>query len=264
MARRIVITSGKGGVGKTTICANLGYSLVQKNLKVLLMDADIGLNNLDVVLGVENKIVYDLMDVVSGKCRPKQALVQDFFNPNLYVLPSNHAYCNLDVDGEGVKEILNQLDDYFDYILIDCPAGIENGFLRAIKCAEEAIVITTPHLSAIRDADKVINILQSYNVAINGVVVNRARGDLMMEGEMLKVDNIAKYLKLDVLGVIPEDDHVSYQLLMGGELKRKAESFLAFNCVVDKLHNGKDNIYDCTKKYKGVLGGIKRNIRKWV
>ena len=264
MARRIVITSGKGGVGKTTVCANLGYALSQKNLKVLLMDADIGLNNLDVVMGVENKIVYDLLDVMMGKCRPKQALVQDFFNQNLFVLPSNRTYCNLDVDGNGVLEILNQLDDYFDYILIDCPAGIESGFLRAIKCASEAIVITTPHLSAVRDADKVINIMQSYNLSVVGVVVNRVRGDLIVDGEMLNIEKISTYLKLKTLGVIPDDDCISYQLLTGGELKRRAESLLAFNCLVETLHNGSEKIYDCTKKYKGFVGAIKRKLRKWV
>ena len=264
MARKIVITSGKGGVGKTTVCANLGYALAQKQLKVLLVDADIGLNNLDVVLGVENKIVYDLMDIVSGRCRPKQALVQDFFAPNLYVLPSNRTYCSLDLDGEGIKEILNQFDDYFDYILIDCPAGIESGFLRAIKCANESIVVTTPHLSAIRDADKVVSILQTYGLSIYGTIVNRARGDLIIDGEMLDIDSIAKYLKIEVVGVIPDDDHISYQLLSGGELKRKAESYLAFNYVVEKLHNGENKIYDCTRKYKGVIGEIKRRIKRWV
>ena len=264
MARRIVITSGKGGVGKTTICANLGYCLAQKNLKVLLLDADIGLNNLDVIMGVENKIIFDLLDIVSGKCRPKQALVQDFFCQNLFVLPSNRAYCNLDINGDGLKEILNQLDDYFDYILIDCPAGIENGFLRAITCANEAIIVTTPHISAIRDADKVINIMQSFNVSINGVIVNRVRGDLILSKEMLNIDKISQFLKTSIIGVVPEDDCVSYQLLNGGQLKRQAESFLAFGCIVDKLHNGQDKIYDCTKKYRGFLGGIKRNIRRWV
>ena len=113
MARKIVVTSGKGGVGKTTICVNLGYALANNGLKVLLMDADIGLNNLDVVLGVENKIVFDLVDVLNGRCRPKQALIQDFFEPNLYILPSNQMYCNYDVS-VNLKEILNQLDEFFD------------------------------------------------------------------------------------------------------------------------------------------------------
>lgn len=264
MARRIVIVSGKGGVGKTTVCVNLGYALSQKGLKVLLVDADIGLNNLDVVLGIENKIIYDLFDIVSGKCRPKQALVQDFINPNLYVLPSNRVYYNLDVDGSGIKEILNQLDEYFDYILIDCPAGIENGFLRSINCAKEAIVITTPHLSAIRDADKVMNILDGCDLSVIGAIVNRVRGDLILNGEMLTIDKIAKYLKLKIVGAIPDDDSVSYQLLSGGQLRRRAESLLAFNCIVDRLHNGKDKVFDCTKKYKGIVGTIKRNIRRWV
>ena len=264
MARKIVVVSGKGGVGKTTICANLGYALSQKNLKVLLLDADIGLNNLDVVLGIENKIIYDLLDVVTGKCRPKQALVQDFNNQNLFILPSNRTYCNLDIDGDGVKEVLCQLDDYFDYILIDAPAGIENGFLRAVNCAEEAVVITTPHLSSIRDADKVVSILESYNMSIIGAVVNRARGDLILNGEMLTIEKISKYLKLKTLGVIPEDDAISFQLLSGGQLKRKAESFLAFNYIAEKLHNGEERIFDCTKKYRGIVGTIKRNIKKWV
>lgn len=264
MARKIVVVSGKGGVGKTTICANLGYALSQKNLKVLLMDADIGLNNLDVVLGIENKITYDLLDVVMGRCRPKQALIQDFTNSNLFIMPSNRTYYNLDIEGKIVKEILNQLDDYFDYVLIDCPAGIENGFLRAISCAEEAIVVTTPHLSSIRDADKVISLLESYNIDIVGVVVNRVRGDLMLNGEMLTIDKITKYLKLKTAGVVPEDDSISYQLLSGGELRRRAEAMLAFNCIANKIHDGKEKIYDCTKKYRGIVGLIKRRIRKWV
>lgn len=264
MARRIVITSGKGGVGKTTVCANLGYALAKSGLKVLLFDADIGLNNLDVIMGVENKIVYDLMDVVNGKCRPRQALVQDFFIQNLYVLPSNHTYCNLDANGEWLKIIIDELDSYFDYILIDCPAGIENGFFRAVSCSKEAIVVTTPHLSAIRDADKVVNILQSFDIHIVGVIANRLRGDLILSNEMLGVNQISKYLKLDCLGAIPEDDCVGYQTMSGGGLMRSAESYLAFNYVVNKLHNGQNCIFDCTKKYKGVLGGLKRNLRKWV
>lgn len=264
MARRIVITSGKGGVGKTTVCANLGYALAQRDLKVLLLDADIGLNNLDVVMGIENKIVYDLLDIISGKCRPKQALVQDFFLPNLYVLPSNRVYCNLDLNGDGLKLILEDLDEYFDYILIDCPAGIENGFLRAILSSQEAIIVTTPHLSAIRDADKVINILQSYNIDLIGVIINRLRGDLVLSNEMLGVDSVSKYLKLDVVGAIPEDDCVGYQLLSGGRLEKRAESYLAFKCIVDKVHSGENRIFDCTKKYRGLFGNIKRNLRKWV
>lgn len=263
MARKIVVTSGKGGVGKTTICVNLGYALANNGLKVLLMDADIGLNNLDVVLGVENKIVFDLVDVLNGRCRPKQALIQDFFEPNLYILPSNQMYCNYDIS-VNLKEILNQLDEFFDYILIDCPAGIESGFSRAISCASEAIIVTTPHLSAIRDADKVVALLMKNGISCMGAIINRVRGDLMLSGEMLNCEQIQKYLKLDILGVVPEDDNISYQLVSSGQLAHKAEAYLAFASIVKKLHNGEGEVYDCTKKYKGFLGGIKKNIRKWV
>lgn len=264
MARKIVVTSGKGGVGKTTLVANLGYALAGKGLKVLLMDADIGLNNLDVVLGLENKVVYDLIDVLNGRCRPRQALLQDFFVDSLYVLPSNHAYLNLDVDGQGIKEIVDQLDDFFDYILIDCPAGIEGGFFRAINTADEAIVVTTSHLSSIRDVNKVINILHSYKKSIIGVVINRVRGDLVLNQEMLSVDEIARYLNLPVLGAIPEDDCISFQLLSGKTLKQRSEACLAFGCIVDNLHNGSNKVYDCTKKYKGFLGSLKKSVRRWV
>lgn len=263
MARRIVVTSGKGGVGKTTICANLGYALASDGQRVLLLDGDIGLNNLDVVLGVENKIVYDLVDVITGRCRPKQALIQDFFEQNLYVLPSNQPYINMDIESKLI-DILTQLDNYFDYILIDCPAGIETGFLNAIACANEAIVVTTPHLSSIRDADKVASILISKNVACVGVIVNRVRGDLVMSGDVLSIEQVGKYLKLDILGVIPEDDFVACQLMGAGQLSNRAVSYLAFGDVVKKLHYGKNEVFDCTKKYKGIIGGIRKKIRRWV
>ena len=264
MARRIVITSGKGGVGKTTICANLGYTLAQNGLKVLLFDADIGLNNLDVVMGVENKVIYDLMDVESGKCRAKQALVQDEKIKNLYVLPSNNVYCALDVSGSSLKAVLDDLDAYFDYIIIDSPAGIENGFLRAVNCSSEVIIVTTPHLSAIRDADKVITILNNGNTNLLGVIVNRLRGDLILDNQMIDLNSIEKYLKCKVIGAIPEDDMISIQLMSGGAIYRKSQSYLAFKNVADSIHYGVSNVYDCTKKYKGFIGNIKRKIRRWV
>ena len=261
MARKIVVTSGKGGVGKTSVCANLGYSLAALGAKVLMLDIDIGLNNLDVVLGVENKIVYDIIDVLDGKCRPKQALIQDFFQSNLYVLPSNHTYYT-DFQPNRIIEVINSLENEFDYILLDCPAGIENGFYRAIKCATEAIIVTTPHLSALRDGDKVISILNAYNITDIELIVNRARGDLMIDGEMLNVETIKEYLNVDILGVIPEDDEISKQLLTGGQLSRLSNAFNSFALIANKLHNGQDEIYDVTKKYKGLFGSVKRNLKK--
>lgn len=262
MARRIVVTSGKGGVGKTTVCANLGYALAGLGAKVLMLDIDIGLNNLDVVLGVENKIVYDVIDVIDGKCRPRQALIQDFFEENLFVLPSNHTYYNNILEPQKMIELLNVLEDDFDYILLDCPAGIENGFHRAVSCANEAIIVTTPHLSALRDGDKVISILSAYDISNVQLIVNRARGDLMIDGEMISVDTINQYLDVGVLGVVPEDDEVSRQLLTGGKLSRDGGARLSFCLIANKLHNGVDEVFDVTKKYKGVLGSVKRNLKK--
>jgi len=265
MARRIVITSGKGGVGKTTVCANLGYALAKKGLKVLLIDGDIGLNNLDVVMGIEGKVIYDLNDVVCGKCRPRQAIIQDSFEKNLFVFASNRANFYFDSEGECIKDVIDQLDEYFDYIIIDSPAGIENGFYRIIKCANEIIVVTTPHLSSIRDADKVINILKIHaDKVINGIIVNKIRGDLVVRGQMLDIDNIAKYLKLNIIGAIPDDDYVAFQLMTGGKLNKNSNSKDSFKLIAETLHSGRPVIYNCTKKFKGVLGNLRAGLRKWI
>ncbi len=263
MARRIVITSGKGGVGKTTVCANLGYALAHLNKKVLMLDVDFGLNNLDVVMGVENKIVFDVLDVMAGRCRPAQALIQDFFEPNLFILPSNHTYCG-NIDDERLVNVLGQLQDQFDYVLIDCPAGIDQGFVRATMCADEAILVTTPHISAVRDADKVLAMLVNYQIGLVQLVVNRARGDLMLSGDMLSVDTIKEYLNIPLLGIVPEDDQITCQSLTGGAVSPDSESHIAYAMLASRLHNGSNEIFDCTKKYKGALGSIRRKIRKLV
>jgi len=164
MARKIVITSGKGGVGKTTICANLGVKLANLGFKVALIDTDIGLNNLDVVMGVESKIVFDIADVISARCRVKQALIQDDRYPTLYVLPSAHLDSKNLITGPQVKNVVEMLSPSFDYILIDCPAGLDNGFHRAVFCANEALIVVTPHISSIRDVDKILLILSSYKL----------------------------------------------------------------------------------------------------
>lgn len=264
MARVIVITSGKGGVGKTTICANLGYALAGLNLRVLLIDVDFGLNNLDVVMGVENKIVYDICDIVEGKCRAKQALIQDFNVPNLYIMPSNHTYTTYKIDGEKIKHIISQLEDSFDYILIDCPAGIELGFHRAVKSANEAIIVTTPHISSVRDADKVASLLYNYSLNAVYLIVNRARGDLMLSGDMLTEKLISEYLKLELIGVVPEDDGIAKSLLTGGMIDKGSASTKSFELVADYVHNGKKELYDCTKKYKGFIGILRKKVRKVV
>ena len=263
MARIVVVTSGKGGVGKTTLTANFGYSLARLKQKVLLVDADLGLNNLDVVLGLEDKIQYDLIDVIEGKCRAKQAIMQSEENEYLYLLPSYHTCSSYAIDADKIRAVLEEVQYLFDYIIIDCPAGIDDGFDRAVGCCNEAVVVTTPHISAIRDADKVITLLFSYQVDKVYLVINRARGDLMRTGEMLEVETISNFLNIPLLGVIPEDDEISLKLLQGGVVKKNLVRH-AFDILANNFHNGANEVYDCTKPYKGIWGMIRRNLKRKV
>lgn len=261
MARKIVITSGKGGVGKTTICANLGARLAALGFRVCLMDVDIGLNNLDVVMGIEKRVMFDLIDAIEGRCRAKQALVQDHRIPSLYIMPSAHSYSHSNVSGDKIKEVIESLDPSFDYILIDCPAGVEAGFHRAVSCANEAIIVVTPHISSIRDADKVLSILSGYDLIHKSLVVNRIRGDLVMNGEMLEVDEIVRILKISLLGVIPEDDDISALSTIGG-LTSGDVAGRAFTLLCENLHEGTKKIYDYTMKYRGFFGNFRRNLKR--
>lgn len=263
MARKIVITSGKGGVGKTTVCANLGISLAKLGFRVALIDVDIGLNNLDVVMGVENQVIFDITDVITGKCRPKQALVQDRHISSLYILPSSHAYNKANILGEHVKNVIEQIDSSFDYILIDCPAGVEAGFHRAVFPANEAIIVVTPHLSSIRDADKVLALLDEYNIEYKGLVINRMRGDLLLNGDVMTIESIVRALNIPLLAVIPEDDAIGSSCSIGGRLQ-SIESARAFTLLSENIHNGSKKIFDCTYKYRGLVGYLKRNIKKRV
>ncbi len=261
MSRKIVITSGKGGVGKTTICANLGARLASLGFRVCLLDVDIGLNNLDVVMGIEKRVMFDIVDVIEGRCRAKQALVQDHRIQSLYILPSAHSYNSSNITGEKIKNVIESLDNSFDYILIDCPAGVEAGFHRAVFCANEAIVVVTPHISSIRDADKVLSILAGYDLIHKSLVINRIRGDLVLNGEMLSAEEIIKALKTPLLGVIPEDDDISAISTVGG-LANGNISGRAFTILCENLHEGTKKIYDYTMKYRGFFGNFKRNIKR--
>lgn len=263
MARKIVLTGGKGGVGKTTVCANLGMNLAKLGFRVVLIDVDIGLNNLDVVMGVENQIVFDITDVIMGRCRAKQALVQDRGIPSLYVLPSTQAYNKVKILGEHIKNVVMSLDSSFDYILIDCPAGVDSGFERAVFPADEAIIVVTPHLSSLRDADKVVSLLDDYDIKFKGLVINRMRGDLLLNGEMMNIENIVRALSIPLLGVIPEDDAIGSSCSMGGRVQ-SIESARAFAYLSENVHNGSKKIFDCTYKYRGLMGYIKRNLKKRV
>lgn len=260
MARKIVVTSGKGGVGKTTLCANLGMRLASLGFRVVIVDMDIGLNNLDVVMGVENEINFDIIDVIAGNCRLKQALLQDSKYPNLYVLASTHMYNDNFINRDDVKFIVDKLAESFDYILLDCPAGVEEGFRRAVYSANEAIVVVTPHISSIRDADKVLSILSGHNLMSKSLVINRVRGDFVASSETLEIEEIVRFLKVKLIGVIPENDEITkgYAPLdeAGAELNR------AITLLAENLHNGTKKIYDCSRKYRGFWGVLRRNLKK--
>ena len=208
MGEVIVITSGKGGVGKTTTTANIGIGLSGLGKKVLVIDTDLGLRNLDVVMGLENRIVYNLVDVINGNCRLKQALVRDKRFPELYLLPSAQTKDKSSVSPEQMKKLVDDLRDEYDFVLLDCPAGIEQGFQNAIAGAERSIVVTTPEVSAIRDADRIIGLLETSGIKKNQLLINRIRIDMVRRGDMMSVDDVTEILAIELLGVIPDDKQV--------------------------------------------------------
>ncbi len=260
MGKVIVVTSGKGGVGKTTVLANLGIMLATCGKSVCLIDADVGLNNLDVVLGVENRIVYDLIDCIEGKCRATQALIQDGFLQDLFVLPCCKIYENKRIAVEQFVEVVNSVKDNFDYILIDCPAGIGSGFLMSITPADEAIVVTTPHVASIRDADKVVSLLKANGIKQCNLVINRIKRELVIKREMFSVEEMENLLQLPAVGIIPESD----ELGIFNSFLTKAREFkdygvqYAFGVLCKNLILGKYEKYNYLSKRSKLLAWFKR------
>lgn len=208
MGEVIVITSGKGGVGKTTTTANIGTGLALAGQKVVLIDTDIGLRNLDVVMGLENRIVYDLVDVVEGFCRVKQALIKDKRYEGLYLLPAAQTRDKTAVSPQQMMKLCEELKDEFDYIIIDCPAGIEQGFRNAIAGADRAIVVTTPEVSAVRDADRIVGLLEANELRNPKLLINRMRADMVKRGDMMSIDDIIDILAIGLIGVVPDDEKI--------------------------------------------------------
>jgi len=208
MGKSIVITSGKGGVGKTTTTANIGTGLAMLGYKVVVVDTDIGLRNLDVVMGLENRIVYDLVDVIEGNCRLKQGLIKDKRYEGLYLLPAAQTKDKTAVTPEQMIDLVNKLREEFDYIIIDSPAGIEQGFKNSIAGADQAFIVTTPEISAVRDADRVIGILEANGINDPKLIINRIRYDMVRRGDMMNVDDIVDILAIDLLGIIPDDEAI--------------------------------------------------------
>lgn len=254
MARKIVITSGKGGVGKTTVAACVSAQLAKRGQRVVLCDADFGLNNVDVVTGVEDLVIYDVVDVIEGRCRAKQALVRHPDFGNLYVLTSSHSAPERYVSPQSLKLVLDSLAPQFDFVIIDCPAGIDEGFHRAVASADEAMVVATPQVSSLRDADKVITLLKSYRLAELSLVVNKVRGDLLLTGESLSPQEIEELLKIPVLGVLPEEYSI-----YGGDF---TDLHPAFKTLANNLLTDKRKLYDPTRKYTGIFGNLRRILKR--
>lgn len=208
MGEIIVVTSGKGGVGKTTTTANIGAGLAELGKKVLVIDTDLGLRNLDVVMGLENRIVYNLVDVIEGKCRLNQALIKDKRYENLYLLPSAQTKDKSAVTPEQMIKLTSDLRREYDFVLLDCPAGIEQGFQNAISGADKALVITTPEVSAIRDADRIIGLLEANKIRNIGLIINKIRIEMVKHGDMMSVEDVTEILPADLLGIIPDDEQV--------------------------------------------------------
>ena len=259
MAEIIVITSGKGGVGKTTTTANLGTGLAKIGKKVALLDADIGLRNLDLILGLENRIVYDIVKVAEGKCRLKQALVRGKHYENLYLLPAAQTRDKDALSPEQMKEICDQLAEEFDYLLIDCPAGIEQGFKNAIAGADKALVVSTPEVSSVRDADRVIGLWEAEGKGSPQLIINRIKPDLVRQGDMIDIQDMLDILAIPLIGVVPDDDGIVASSNKGEPIimNEKSKAGQAYSDIVQRII-GEEVPYQSYDKPKGFFGKLKR------
>lgn len=204
--KTIVITSGKGGVGKTTVTANIGTALAMRGHRVVVIDTDIGLRNLDVIMGLENRIVYDLVNVIEGKCRIRQAMIQDKQGLELYLIPAAQTRDKDSIEPAQLRGMCAGLEQEYEYILIDCPAGIEQGFKNATAAAQEAVIVTTPEVAAIRDADRVIGLLEAAELRRPRLVINRISADMVRRGDMMSQKDVESLLAIEIIGLVPADE----------------------------------------------------------
>lgn len=263
MGKVIVITSGKGGVGKTTTTANLGTGLAAAGQKVCLVDTDIGLRNLDVVLGLENRIVYDLLDVVEGNCRVRQALIKDKqFGENLVLLPAAQTREKDAVNPEQMLKLMNQLKQEYDYVILDSPAGIEHGFKNAIAGADLALVVTTPEIAAVRDADRIIGLLEASELYDPQLIINRVRPDMVRKGDMMDISDIDDILAISIVGVVPDDQDIIVSTNRGEPIvtDRKSRAGQAYRNIVRRIMGEEVPLMDLQERkvmhwFKRILSG---------
>ncbi|QCI27952.1 septum site-determining protein MinD [Caminibacter pacificus] len=265
MGTVITITSGKGGVGKSTTTANIATALALRGKKVVAVDFDIGLRNLDMILGLENRIVYDVVDVMEGKCNLSQAIIKDKRTQNLHFLPASQTKDKTVLDKQKVEKLINDLKEKFDYILIDSPAGIESGFEHSIYLADRALVVTTPEISAVRDADRVIGIIdakskkaQEGEEVQKHIIINRLKPELVEKGEMLSVEDVLHILALPLIGVVPDDEDIVKSTNLGEPIVLNEKSLVgeAFRRIARRIE-GEDVEFLDLKSKKGFLDKLK-------
>lgn len=264
MTRIIVMTSGKGGVGKTTCTANLGMALAQQGAKVAVVDADFGLRNLDLLLGLENRIVFTALDVLSGETKLEKALVKDKREPNLALLAAAQNRSKESVTPDQMKELAQGLAGKFDYVLIDSPAGIEMGFQNAIAPATEAIVVTTPEISSVRDADRVIGLLEANDVKTMRLLVNRLKPAMVQEDQMMSVQDVLDILAVPLVGVVPEDERVIVSTNRGEPLvleKSLSLAGVAFSNVARRLQGEEVPFLDLSAPHDDLFARLRRFLR---
>ena len=263
MAECIVITSGKGGVGKTTSSANIGAGLALAGKKVTVIDADIGLRNLDVILGLENRIVFDLVNVIEGECRLKQALIRDKRVDGLWLLPAAQTRDKNAVNPDQMRKLINELKETMDYVIVDCPAGIEQGFKNSIAGADRAIIVTTPEVSAIRDADRIIGMVEAHLLPEPDLIINRYRPGMVSRGDMMNREDILEILAIPLMGIVPEHEDVIISANRGTPAVYDEESVVgrAYLRIADRVmgietpipnFDVDDGIWSSIKRWMGV------------
>jgi septum site-determining protein MinD len=261
-AKAATVTSGKGGVGKTTATANIGVALASAGQRVVCIDGDIGLRNLDVVMGLENRIVYDLVDVIEGRCKLKQALIKDKRLNDLYLIPAAQTRDKTAVSPKDMVKLVNDLRPEFDWVLIDSPAGIERGFRNAIAPADIVLIITNPEVSAVRDADRIIGLVEAEEKGPPLLIVNRIKPEMVKRGDMLSTDDILEVLAIELIGIVPEDDAVVVASNQGvpAAMNAKSRAGRAFRDIARRL-NGETVPFDNLESKDGFFGRISRLVR---